>query len=115
MTTPRVVAKNSASLTCCGVALGCNWRYSAATPVVWGVAIDVRLMVLVAVLLVFQADVMSTPGANQSTQLPMFAHRGLRSVMSVALIVMASGTRAGEVRQASFAKPKMFPLPAAIA
>jgi hypothetical protein len=30
----------------------------------------VPLMVLVAVLLVYQAEVMLTPGANQSTQLP---------------------------------------------
>ena len=35
-----------------------------------GVAIDVPLMVLVAVFDVYQAEVMLTPGANQSTQLP---------------------------------------------
>jgi hypothetical protein len=37
---------------------------------VCGVAIEVPLIVLVAVLLVCQADVIETPGANQSTQLP---------------------------------------------
>ena len=45
-------------------------RYSAATPVTCGVAIDVPLIVLVAVLLVYQAQVMPTPGANRSTQVP---------------------------------------------
>jgi hypothetical protein len=34
------------------------------------VAIDVPEIVFVAVLLVHHADVMLTPGANQSTQLP---------------------------------------------
>jgi hypothetical protein len=37
---------------------------------VCGVAIEVPLMVFVAVLLVYQAEVMLEPGANQSTQLP---------------------------------------------
>jgi hypothetical protein len=37
---------------------------------VCGVAIDVPLIVFVAVSLVYQADVIDTPGANQSTQLP---------------------------------------------
>ena len=31
---------------------------------------DVPLIVFVTVLLVYQAEVMETPGANQSTQLP---------------------------------------------
>src|SRR5713101_6252057 len=106
MTTPRVVAAKSASLTCCGVAVGCSSRYSAATPVVWGAAIDVPLIVLVAVSLVFQADVMRTPGANQSTHLPTFAHCGRRSVMSVALTVIAWGTRAGDCQQALNPNPK---------
>jgi hypothetical protein len=34
------------------------------------VAIDVPLMVLVAVVEVYQSLVMPTPGANRSTQLP---------------------------------------------
>jgi len=37
---------------------------------VCGVAIEVPLIVFVAVLLVCHAEVMLTPGANQSTQLP---------------------------------------------
>jgi hypothetical protein len=37
---------------------------------VCGVAIDVPLIVFVAVALVYQAEVIESPGANQSTQLP---------------------------------------------
>jgi hypothetical protein len=37
---------------------------------VCGVAIDVPLIVRVAVMLLCQAEVIETPGANQSTQLP---------------------------------------------
>jgi hypothetical protein len=37
---------------------------------VCGVAIDVPLIVFVAVSLVDQDDVIETPGANQSTQVP---------------------------------------------
>jgi hypothetical protein len=35
-----------------------------------GVAIDVPLIVLVAVSLVFQSEVMFTPGAKRSTHVP---------------------------------------------
>jgi hypothetical protein len=38
--------------------------------VVCGVAIEVPLIVAVALVLVFHAEVMLTPGANQSRQLP---------------------------------------------
>ena len=65
-----VVRPNSVERTVAGDAPGFDWRYCAATPAVCGVAIDVPLIVLVAVLLVYHAEVMLTPGANQSTQLP---------------------------------------------
>jgi hypothetical protein len=71
---------------------------------------DVPLIVFVAVSLVLQEDVMPTPGANQSTQLPRFENEALRSVWSVAPIVIASATRAGEKLHAL-----LFELPAAIA
>ena len=45
--------------TCAGVAVGFALRIKAAAPTTCGVAIDVPLIVLVAVLLEFQADVMS--------------------------------------------------------
>lgn len=76
---------------------------------------EVPLIVLAAVLVSFHAEVILTPGANQSTQLPKFAHEAFLSELSVALIVIASATRAGEDLQASCAIPKMLPLPAAIA
>jgi hypothetical protein len=67
---------------------------------VCGVAIDVPLIEFVAVSEVFQADVMPIPGANQSTHVPTFAHDGFRSDESVALIVIAWVTRAGDVLHA---------------
>jgi hypothetical protein len=45
-------------------------RYCAATPATCGEAIDVPLIVFVAVVLVHQAEVMLDPGAKMSTQLP---------------------------------------------
>jgi hypothetical protein len=65
-----VVRLKSVVRTVAGDALGLPCRYWAATPAACGVAIEVPLIVLVAVLLVYHADVMLTPGANQSTQLP---------------------------------------------
>jgi hypothetical protein len=70
VTMPFVVRLKSAVRTLAGDAPGLPWRYSAATPAVCGVAIDVPLIVFVAVVEVDQADVMLTPGANQSTQVP---------------------------------------------
>ena len=57
------------SRTCCGViAEPCSNR--AAAPTTCGVAIDVPLIVLVAVSDVYQDDVMLWPGAKMSTQVP---------------------------------------------
>ena len=50
-------------------ALGEACSSSAAAPATCGDAIEVPLMVLVAVLLVHQAEVMLDPGAKMSTQL----------------------------------------------
>ena len=52
-----------AFLTAAGDAVRLYWRNRAATPVTCGVAIDVPLRVLIAVLLVDHADVMPDPGA----------------------------------------------------
>ncbi len=84
-------------------------------PVVCGAAMDVPVSLAVAVSLVFHAEVMPTPGANQSTQSPKFAQNGFLSFLFVALIVIASVTRAGEVVQASWGIPIRLPLPAASA
>ena len=59
-----------AALTAAGGAAGVPCRTSAAAPATCGVAIDVPLIVFVAVSFVFQADVMLEPGAKMSTQVP---------------------------------------------
>src|SRR5438552_17594389 len=58
-------------------------------------------MVLVAVLLVFQAAVMLTPGEKRSTQVPKFDQEARTSLPSVAPTVRAVLTLAGEDPQAS--------------
>jgi hypothetical protein len=87
----------------------------ATTPVTCGVAIEVPLIVFVAVSPEPHAEVMFTPGANTSTQVPMFAHDAFVSVESTALTVSAPATLAGELLQALAANPKKLPFPAAIA
>jgi hypothetical protein len=57
---------------------------------------DVPLMVFVALLLFFQAEVMPEPGAKMSRQLPKFDHDARASVLVVAPTVMAEAARAGE-------------------
>ena len=57
---------------------------------------EVPLMVLVAVLDEFQAEVMELPGANTSTQEPRLEKLARLSVLVVAPTVMAVGARAGE-------------------
>src|SRR5262245_61056389 len=61
---------------------------------------DVPLMVLVAVLLVAQADVMLEPGAKMSRQVPKFENEDRASVLVVEPTVMAAPTRAGELLHA---------------
>src|SRR6266508_2542318 len=100
-TTPLVAFDVNALATDAGVALVLSDRYSAETPVVCGVAIDVPLMVFVAVLLEYQSDVMLTPGPKMSTHVPKFENDARVSVLSVAATVMAAPTRAGDVVQAS--------------
>ena len=53
-----------------GVALGLAFNAKAAIPATCGLAIEVPLMVLLAVALVYQADVILEPGANTSTHEP---------------------------------------------
>src|SRR5918996_5103828 len=88
-----VVRSNRALRTAVGDAPGLVWRYCAATPAVCGVAIDVPLMVFVDVLVRNHADVMDTPGANQSTQLPKSLKLARASFWSLAPTVSASPTR----------------------
>ena len=69
---------------------------SALAPATWGDAMLVPEMVLVAVSLVYHADVMPTPGANRSTQDPKLEKEARTSVEVEAATVMAAqgaGTR----------------------
>jgi hypothetical protein len=96
-----VAAFSSPEVTVAGDAPLWSPRYSAALPTTWGVAIDVPLMVLVAVSLVFQSEVMPEPGANRSTQVPKFEYEARASVEVVAPTVIALGARAGDEVHAS--------------
>jgi hypothetical protein len=56
--------------------------------------------VLVAEVLVYQAEVMVDPGAKMSTQVPKFENEDLASVLVVEPTVSAAAARAGEELQA---------------
>ena len=100
----------SAAVTVDGEAPGFVWRYSAAAPATCGVAIEVPLMVFVAVLLVLQAEVMLEPGAKMSRHVPKLENEERASLLVVEPTVLAAATRAGEELHAL-----AFELPAAIA
>ena len=100
MTLFSVEALTIASRTVCGDALPNCSRYNAATPQTCGVAIDVPLIVFVAVVLVYQAEVMLEPGAKMSRQVPKFENEERASVLVVEPTVIAFGARAGELLQA---------------
>ena len=70
VTTPVVVEPTSESRTPVGDSVGVCWRTSAAAPATCGAAIDVPLIVFVAVSLVCQAEVMLDPGAKMSRHVP---------------------------------------------
>ena len=59
---------------------GWRCRISAAAPATCGVAIEVPLIVFVAVSAVCQDDVMLEPGAKRSTQVPKFENEARASV-----------------------------------
>src|SRR5215212_5854683 len=98
---PVVELFTSALRTVAGDALELPERYSAATPATCGVAIDVPLMVFVAVSLDAQAEVMLEPGATMSTHVPKFEKLERASLLVVEPTVMAAPTRAGEEPHAS--------------
>ncbi len=96
LTTPDVALPVSAELTCAAVAVGFASRYKAAAPTTCGVAMDVPLMVLVAVLLPIHAEVMFTPGARILTHDPKFEKEAQPSLMVVAPVVIAVGVLDGD-------------------
>src|SRR3569623_1662897 len=61
---PLDALSRSAAATSAGCKVGYVSRFSSAAPSACGDAIDVPLIVLVAVVPVYQAEVMFTPGAN---------------------------------------------------
>ena len=101
MTTPGVSASWSAPRTTLAFAVGFEARYSAAAPAACGAAIDVPLIVFVAVSDASQSDVIETPSAKTSTQWPKFEKLARASVMSVAPTVIAPLALPGEKAQAS--------------
>ena len=105
-----VAAFTIAFLTAAGEDVVCVCRYRAATPATCGVAIEVPLIVLVAVSLVDHADVILDPGAKMSTTLPKFENDERASVLVLDPTVMAALTRAGDEFDAF-----VFELPAAMA
>ena len=99
-----------AEVTVAGEAVVFVSRKSAATPATCGAAIEVPEIVLVAVSLVLQEEVMLEPGAKMSRQVPKLENEERASALVVAPTVIALATRAGDVVQAS-----ALLLPAAIA
>src|SRR5215207_1467157 len=87
--TPCVALPVSATATRSGPAPGLVERYSAAAPATCGEAIDVPLIVLVALSLPIQAEVIATPGASMSTQEPVFEKEANISFRSLAATVSA--------------------------
>ena len=122
VTTLFVAFPVSAAATCAGVAPGFDSRYSAAAPDTCAAAMDVPLTMLVVTALpgvkpspVFEpvpligakeihADLMFTPGAIKSTQLPELEKPAKTSVLSDAATVMAFGALDGDELHASDAE-----------
>lgn len=75
-------------------------RYLATAPATCGAAIEVPLIVLLQLeehfLLLIQAEVILTPGAIMSTQLPKLLNEAKSSEELLAATVIALGTLAGE-------------------
>ena len=70
VTLPTLALLTTAALTVAAAAAGVPCRISAAAPATCGDAIEVPLIVFVAVSDVRHADVMLEPGAKMSRQVP---------------------------------------------
>ena len=70
VTTFGVAFATKLSRTWAGDQVGCAESTKAAAPAVWGEAIDVPLIVFVAELLEYQAEVIDEPGAKMSRHVP---------------------------------------------
>ena len=71
-TTFGVASLTRADITAEGEAAGTDERYLAAAPATCGAAIEVPLIVAVAVADEIPAETMEEPGANRSRQSPKF-------------------------------------------
>ena len=96
VTTSAVAAAVIAEATCEGDCAPLMASVTAATPATWGEAIEVPDNTAVAVVEVYQAEVMLDPGAKTSTHDPKLEYEARESVDVVAPTVMALATRAGE-------------------
>ena len=101
MSLPVLAPSMIAEVTVAGLADAAPCRYSAAAPATCGDAIEVPLIVFVAVSEEYQAEVMPDPGAKRSTQLPMFENDERASLEVLAPTVRAAGTRPGDSAHAS--------------
>src|SRR5690606_19637191 len=95
-TTPVVASATILSRTCAGDQVGLADRIRAATPATCGAAIDVPLIVLVAVLEVDHAEGILGPGPKLSRQEPKFETDARLSLLAVAPTVLAPPARVGE-------------------
>lgn len=69
-TLPSVAQLVTNPCTCAGVAARLTSKYNVAPPETCGADMEVPDFTAVAVSLVHQADLISRPGANKSTQVP---------------------------------------------
>lgn len=72
------------------------WKNKATVPATCGLAIDVPLIMFVALALVCQVLWTELPGAIMSTQLPLLLNEEKPSLLALEATVIAAGTRAGE-------------------
>ena len=91
VTTFGVAVSEIRDATWAGVKAGSDSRMSAAAPATWGAAIDVPLRVRSAVSPDQVDDVMPTPGAKMSRQVPQLENDARASAESTAPTVMALG------------------------
>lgn len=92
---PSVAIHLRTSVARAVVKAGCMESSCAAAPATCGAAIEVPLIVLVAVSEVAHAALMPEPGARMSTQRPWFEKYERESDRVVEPTVMASGAAAG--------------------
>src|SRR4051794_25914034 len=92
--------------TVAGEAVGLFCKYNAATPATCGVALEVPLMVFVAVSGVDQEESIEEPGAKMSTHAPMFEKSDLAPVEVVEPTVSTAATPPRAARSLKHSLPR---------